>query len=307
MNALFDYLNNNQGAMITILTFVYVIATLITVRVIHKSNGISKQAIQHSMQVEKEKSRPYIIFDFVADAEVVYAIIQNIGCTPACNVLVNIEDKIKEIRHDKRMTSLANRNIAFVAPGRIIKDFINVSHAIFSVNQDHTYNVEISYCNTSNEKYCERIVVDLEHVRGLGYIIEKDHLKDISREISNINSQITSISKSLNTLTWEFNSFLDKNVDTINIKELDASEFLKYYFKNEHSGNKIISLDLMSHWHTKKSEEIRDKVIACEQLGLLRKERNCYVLTMKGHEIFEDEDASDKDLGSSKLENTKEV
>lgn len=290
-----SYLNQNQGALLIILTFVYVLSSIITVifisrsnRLVRESNKIAQEAIVQSMILEKERNRPYVIFDLIIKTNVIYAELRNIGKTPAINVNVIIDKKIADLSTDKKPPSFSERPIAFMAPNRLIRDFVNTSFDIFKDEQPHVYNIKIIYKNTDGNTYEEESIVDLDHNKDHTYLVPPEHLKDISNELKNANRNLHEIDSSLNYLVWEQNSLIDEK-SSLNIAvddKFDAGEFIKKIFKDSVSWEGKFYFNLLTYRATKENEKIRNNLLHCEKLGLLRRERSYFVLTDKGHEII---------------------
>jgi hypothetical protein len=97
---LIEWLNQNQGFALTALTFVYVIATIVMAYLMIHSNNLSAKNIAQALKIEKDRTRPYVMFDLQFKGFNVYAILKNVGVTPAHNVKVNIEPELKNtLRH----------------------------------------------------------------------------------------------------------------------------------------------------------------------------------------------------------------
>jgi hypothetical protein len=60
---LMNWLNQNQGFVMAMLTFVYVIATIVIAVLSVKSNRLAQQNVETIVELEKNRLRPYVIFN----------------------------------------------------------------------------------------------------------------------------------------------------------------------------------------------------------------------------------------------------
>ena len=250
LQVILTFLNENQGALLSILTLVYVVATLITTAFIHRSNRLVRESNQLTFQFEEERNRPYVIFDFVFEQNIIYAILKNIGKTPAINVLLSLDKKMADLHTDKRMPFPENL-ISFMAPDRVLRDFINIAHQLFQDKQKHVYTVTIKYQNTKNKDYLETFTVDLDHNKGLTYLVPQDHLKEIANSVKDINKNMNELKKAMDCLVWEQNSLLEKH-SMFGLPEdenFNAEEFLKEYFKDKLDHNRKVFFEQIGRAH----------------------------------------------------------
>jgi hypothetical protein len=290
-----QFLNQNNGAMLTILTAVYVLATVATVifvgrsnKLVRESNKIAREAMELSMSFEKERNRPYVIFDLPIENSVLHATLKNIGKTPAFDVQLVLDDRLASIRHDKKLIPFAQKPISFMAPGRSLCDFMNVTREVFKDNQEYLYSVKISYKDRLGVEYLEDFTVDIDCNKNLSYLIPPEHLKDIASELKNVNGRLGDIGKSLNDLAWEQNSLLEKQYNSeIQDENFNAEEFLKEYFKKTVHHRKVY-FELLSHYQTAENEKYRNNLLRCEKLGLIRREKSCFILTELGHRVLDE-------------------
>jgi hypothetical protein len=85
-----DWLNQNQGFAIALLTLVYVVTTVIIAIIMARSNYLASKNIRLSIEFEKSRSRPNVIFDIVIENRTVHAVLKNIGQSPAKHISVSV-------------------------------------------------------------------------------------------------------------------------------------------------------------------------------------------------------------------------
>ena len=213
-------MNLNQGAIIAVLTGVYVVATIITTCMIYRSNCLTRESIkigresmQQDMQFERERNRPYIIFDWDLDRDWLCAILKNIGKTPALNVKVLVDESMKCIGGGP--PSFIDKTIPFMAPGHELKDIIDIVYDFFKNNTTPSYRVTIEYENMEGQSFKETILIDLECLRGLRRSTPTDYAKKIAEELRTIGEYLSGLRKLTSKMTsrGEGKTEEDKNKD----------------------------------------------------------------------------------------------
>jgi hypothetical protein len=119
-----------------------------------------------------------------------YAILKNIGISPAINVKVYCKPKIEgPIMGDPRETTITAHTIAMLAPGREISDYISGNAVFFSTYRDLLFDVTLEYEDVSGTKYKEAIKIDLTFQRE--HISEAE--KDIGVEIEKLRKSLEQV------------------------------------------------------------------------------------------------------------------
>ena len=207
-NELFVWLNQNQGAVIAVLTFVYVIVTTIyvitSVKIVKKmkksndlvreSNELSRQALIQSMQFEKERNRPYVIFDLILRKRAFYAIVKNIGKQPAYDVKITTEPEITRDIKSAAQVSFIEKGISFLAPNREIQDFVDVSPSFLKKHPATTFSVDVSYKDSEDELYQEKSNISTGfHMNRMSTTSLDNPIKNIERHLKDIANNIRTI------------------------------------------------------------------------------------------------------------------
>jgi len=187
-----EWININQGFTLAILTSIYVIATLVIVIIMLISNKLTRKSIQTSLELEKNRLRPYVIFNIVLKKRIVNAEISNIGLTSAKNITLNCLPKLI-IRNYKneRETALTRHKIKFLPPNQIISDFIDISAGFFKHYTDPHFKGDISYEDEYGKSYNETFEIDLNCQGDTTYIEEKD----VGKELENIGRTLKEVVK----------------------------------------------------------------------------------------------------------------
>jgi len=303
--AVFEYLNDNQGAVMALLTAVYVVAAVVTTwivrrsnRLVRESNDLARQALEQNLRLERERSRPYVIFDFIIKSTCLHAVLQNIGKTPAVNVRVALDKPVKRLGPEEAIP-FTRHPIAFMAPGRTVMDFINVAHQFFKDHESPIFTVSIEYEDTSGTSFSEKVVVELEHQKGLSHIVPKNHMQEAAKELKTIAKHLQELRRSMDQLVWEQNTMVERTRSAAlgDNASFDAGAFLREVFADRPPYERRVYLNILTHSNTVESETTRSKVLRCEQMGLLRRERDYFVLTEAGHAALERTDAEEASAG----------
>jgi hypothetical protein len=289
-----DFLNANQGAIMALLTAVYVMATLVTTwmiwrsnSLVRKSNELARQSLEQDLQLERERNRPYVIFDFTVDDDCLNAVLSNIGKTAALNVMVEIDKPINRV--GKGPIAFVGRPIAFMAPGRTITDGINVAYRVFEGKEekDLAFVVKVRYSDTRGEGFSEQFNVELNHARNLTQFRQDDHIREAVKELGEIRQQLDNINNAIKQIAWEHNSLLELTAteELPEDKDFDARAFLCANFDDKLRRFGRIRMGLSRYEATIEDEKNRTDILRCECLGLLRREADYFVLTQAGHAL----------------------
>jgi len=226
-----------------------------------------------------------VIFDFVVDNGCVTAVLENIGKTPALNVGVSCN---QELKPQIGSGFPFKQPIAFMAPGRCLRDFIGVSSTFYKENPECVFEIAISYSDAEQNDYDELLIVDLAHQRGLTYVVPTDHLKEVAKELKSIAREMKESRRVADDLAWELNSLLERSWDrdTPVESDFDVAAFLKTIFEKVPVCDRSVHMRRISFTNNKKTEEFRAQLLSCEKMGLVRRERSYCVLTADGYSVM---------------------
>ena len=174
-----DWLNGNTGFVMSILTAVYVLATILILKESRSTNRLQYDAIMQSAAFESGRNRPYVVFEIIServtysgyDSDLYYyAKVQNIGRTSAHNLSIKTSPEINAMQgfgpkneKEYRIPSILKNELSFLAPGGHIKDYVGPARFLFEENSDDDlrYDISITYSDINNKSYEESYIIDL--------------------------------------------------------------------------------------------------------------------------------------------------
>ncbi len=179
-----DWLNENQGFVMSVLTAVYVIATIVIIYYTRKSIDEMKVA-------RDAESRPYVFAYLDKDPRdtCCYFRIKNYGKTGAIIENVTVTPNFK-FAHKKKTEDFLNG--VLLPPNKML-------YFIVQDKKDeimNTYQIEITYFSASDSKlkYCEKYELLFQYTRQMGYSnTERDDLDDTENSLKNIAGHLDSI------------------------------------------------------------------------------------------------------------------
>lgn len=114
-----EWCNANSGFVMTILTLIYVVATIIVVALMLRANRLTARSMQIAVQLDKERSKPVVIMEVVPDIPFFRLKVRNIGLTAAHRIkfAVTPEPKLCFGGKDQIPIEKKERTIQFVSEG----------------------------------------------------------------------------------------------------------------------------------------------------------------------------------------------
>jgi hypothetical protein len=112
--------------------------------------------------------RPYVVVDFEFRRFLVYIWIKKISQTPAANVTINFDQRLKTVgmQKDPNKASVFTAPIPIIAPNRCIRVTFGVSHQLLTaqdVPQRYEATVRYAGLDAKSKSYSETYVLDLSH------------------------------------------------------------------------------------------------------------------------------------------------
>jgi len=309
INGLVELLNKNQGAAIAVLTLalvlvtiVYAIASVKLVKqmkesndLVRESNDLSRQAIIQSLGFEKQRNRPYVIFDLVAKNRCFYATVKNIGKHPAYDVKINMEPEIlRDIKKYEKI-SFTQHEIPFLAPDREIEDLVDTTPDFLKKYPEAIFSVNLSYKDSRGELYKETSNISAGfHMNRMTASMD-DPVKKIGTYMDRMVRILQEIQKAQQQMMWIQNRITESLIskrelieeNRVNLKEPELTkDEIDYIIKIAEQGGKIYCT-LLSTRSGKVKEIYRDMLNKFAQVGLMREEINYWTLTAKGYDVCE--------------------
>lgn len=187
------WLNQNQGFVMMILTFVYVAATIFIVGLSIKTSRLAQKNLDVVVQFEKSRLRPYVLFNISSSIvnRYTYASIKNRGLSAAYNIRISIQPPLAH--HYDGQSPLTHRDILFLPPDEEITDAIDSSPAFHEKYPEPVFAGTVEYADLEGNKYKEAFRIDLTFLKKRIYVREPS----VGNELKHLNETLTAISKSL--------------------------------------------------------------------------------------------------------------
>ncbi|MDR7550343.1 MAG: hypothetical protein QN131_10455 [Armatimonadota bacterium] len=114
---------------------------------------------------------PEVILDVLFDDGLLFLAVQNIGTLPAFNVSIVFDQPIYGLEGAREVSALPLfRHIAFLAPGREIRTFLDTAASYFQRRQPTAITAKVVF-QDGDGRYATRIIRhDLEIYREIGYV-----------------------------------------------------------------------------------------------------------------------------------------
>ena len=188
------WLNANNGFVMVLLTLAYVLCTGAIVIFMIQANNIAQKNLRQLLELEKRRSRPYVIFDIECRSnQLLYAVLRNVGLTAAYHINVNCEPALINTFREKPSV-LSTGETLFLAPQRTLEDIIeNVGHRGYIATPVLIHG-SVDYQDADGTKYKDPISIDRSReTERLNF--ERDSL---GQEIRGVKSALEKISNQLN-------------------------------------------------------------------------------------------------------------
>lgn len=184
------WLNENNGFLLVILTAVYVIATIITVRKMAKSNEIAQNSMEIFAEFEKDKSRPTVVFKIEPTKIILLEVnIKNIGVSTAYNIKVKTDPEIRRFDGDEKIKFISE-GIPSLPPGSEISTIIGSFEEFTKAVSCKVVTGFIEYERLDKKKYKEEFHIDLSLYEGTSKIREKG-AHEIAKELEKIKTELS--------------------------------------------------------------------------------------------------------------------
>ena len=195
--------NKNQGSVMALLTLVYVLTTIGLAVIGLYSVRLTRRQLTLAVELERNRTRPFILFDLINRPPWVLAVIKNGGQTAAFQVKFNLSPELKIVLGGQTMVPREEREIditfikqgiSVMPPGREIETLIGTWSRVEDRYPNLRFEGKITYKDTQGREYNEPALLDLSFQKGLLHRETKDledvakHLEEISKEIHHIGT-----------------------------------------------------------------------------------------------------------------------
>ena len=180
-----DWLNQNDGATLALLTGVYVIATIILTVVTTRGTSIARRSLEAAERFERARSRPYVTLNLVNEPlGTIQLVIQNVGVSAAYDVQISTSPEIMILEGGKNVFPseesekrhpFIEKGVSFIPPSVKHMNVIALAYSRFlSKYPTERFEGQITYFDVNRNKYVDPIVLDLSTLQGLTYITAYD-------------------------------------------------------------------------------------------------------------------------------------
>ena len=195
-----DWANSNEGFAFVLLTSIYVIATIIIVLVMLRSNSIQLRQITLLKDIEEERSRPLVIFYLnfsKRNTHVVDAVIRNIGESPAYDIKISILPEMRRFWNSGiKDLNPVEEGFQFLPPGEKIIDSLGMVSNFHKVYEGVVFKIKIEYRSASGKSYSSEHNLNYDYRTRIGpaNVSKKDIgniLEKMEKSIGEIASKIS--------------------------------------------------------------------------------------------------------------------
>lgn len=186
-----DLCNTNEG----LLLFVYVVATFGILLSGRRANKIAQSNIKVLMELEQERSRPFVDVEMVAEAPYVSLRVTNRGLTPAYDVKISISPPLKfllDSTHPAGTKSedeigLLKHGVGSLAPSANITALIGDFAEVKEANPQLQYSGTVAFRNYNNRIYESPVSLDLRYMEN-SCSIRRKTIHDIATHIEELQN-----------------------------------------------------------------------------------------------------------------------
>lgn len=180
-----QWLNDNQGFVLGLLTFVYVVATIILV-------VVTRRNVNLLADIEKSRARPYVVFDVIVEHLVTYTVLKNYGVSPARNVRITVTPELAVPRAAKeRKCPTCQHGVAMLAPNREIKSLFCFDSEFFKQYDPPVFHGSVEYYGSDGSLFTEPFQIDLTYSKEQITLGKKD----VANEIENLRRSLEQLSR----------------------------------------------------------------------------------------------------------------
>ncbi|MFT9774384.1 hypothetical protein ACMZ29_17230 [Brevibacterium casei] len=177
------------AALATIATaLVAAITAFLVLRQLHAA----REQLNDARKAQAEQERPYVVVSIdhsEAGSQLMDLVIQNVGKTPARNLRLTFDPAPVRAEETPGLelakARLFNEPLPLLPPGRVIRTFFDSAIDRKDSNLPSEYNVQVTYENTSGERWKEDSVLDLDILEGAMFVetYGMHHLAKAVREL----------------------------------------------------------------------------------------------------------------------------
>lgn len=178
------------------LTLVYVTAALCLV-------GLGLRQFKQTAELERNRARPYVIFDLSFERWNWFASLTNIGQTAAYKVSVQIAPKLEtcgpeSMPYDRQLKTIPfiEHGIPMLAPRRELKALIGLWHRVDKAYPTQQFKGIVSYRSIDDWIYSEPFAIDMAATKVLFSRSAKD-IEDVAKQLEEMTKVISSVASAM--------------------------------------------------------------------------------------------------------------
>lgn len=164
-----------------------------------RSNSIASKSIESTNRIERERTRPVILFylEFSKrEVHVVDAVIKNTGFTPAYDIKVSLDPELRRFWNG----GISNIDpieptFSFLPPGEFIADSLGLINAFHLKYPDAKFEGKVEYHDRTGKIYRESFVLDYNYRKRVGIAILSK--RPTSKSLESIDQRLKQIAQAL--------------------------------------------------------------------------------------------------------------
>jgi len=193
-----NWCNANAGFVSSLLTLVYVLANLIIVGVMIHANKLNRKATETAVQLERQRSRPVVVLEFIRESGVWTLRVKNAGLSVARSITFSIspepkmcfggENAVPKEKTEKRLPLFQN-GMPSLAPGGEITTALGTLARMKEAFGGLRFRGTITYTDEAGTGYSSPVDIDLGVYESLTYLSRKG-LHEIGTELEKLQREI---------------------------------------------------------------------------------------------------------------------
>lgn len=191
-----DLCNVNGGFVSALLTFVYVVATIGILLSGRRANKIAQTNMKVLMELEQERSRPFVDVEMFPDSPMISLRVTNRGATPAYDIAISIAPPLKLLLSrppgGNDQVGILRHPIGSLAPAANITSLIGSFHDVKEANPQLLYKGTVVFRNSSGRSYESPICLDLRYMENNCHIDRKT-IHDVAKQLEELQKEFHSI------------------------------------------------------------------------------------------------------------------
>jgi len=180
-----NWLNQNNGATLALLTAIYVVATIVLVIVTVQATKIAQNSLKAAERFERERSRPYVTVSLInKPLGTIQILVRNVGATGAYAVRIQTAPEILILEGGKDVfpSDESEKRHPFISVGFPLLPPKTQESSVVSLScdrfrgryQQRRFEGSVSYQDKEGHRYEDPLVIDLSVKEGMTFIADYD-------------------------------------------------------------------------------------------------------------------------------------